>query len=96
MTDGRDGERPRRPRTGVGAIPRRTGRRDGAGLEPGRQHGRARRTNVLFDADLPDGPRRLVATILPTMDIQINPITAEAAVRGLAERYGCRCRTYVG
>lgn len=48
----------------------------------------ARRTNVLFDADLPDGPRRLVATILPTTDIQINPITAEAAVRGLAERSG--------
>jgi aminoglycoside phosphotransferase (APT) family kinase protein len=48
----------------------------------------ARRGNVLFDAV--DGERRvgLVATILPTSDIQINPIDAEAEVRSLAEAHG--------
>lgn len=48
----------------------------------------ARRGNVLFDAE--DGTRtlRLVATILPTSEIEINPITAEAAIRTLVERHG--------
>lgn len=48
----------------------------------------ARRANVLFDAV--EGERRagLVATILPTRDIQINPISAEAEVRSLAEAAG--------
>jgi aminoglycoside phosphotransferase (APT) family kinase protein len=65
----------------------------------------ARRGNILFDAD--DGERtlRLVATVLPTSEIEINPITAEAAVRTLAERHGvpvphiyavCTDPTYVG
>lgn len=48
----------------------------------------ARRANVLFDAEGPDRALRLVATILPTAEIEINPITAEAAVRALAERHG--------
>jgi aminoglycoside phosphotransferase (APT) family kinase protein len=48
----------------------------------------ARRGNILFDAD--DGERtlHLVATVLPTSEIQINPITAEAAVRTVAELHG--------
>jgi aminoglycoside phosphotransferase (APT) family kinase protein len=48
----------------------------------------ARRGNLLFDAELPGRTLRLVATILPTAAIEINPITAEAAVRSLAERHG--------
>ncbi|MGH9214220.1 MAG: phosphotransferase family protein [Acidimicrobiales bacterium] len=48
----------------------------------------ARRANVLFDAQGPRRTLRLVATILPTAEIQINPITAEAAVRTLAEEHG--------
>jgi aminoglycoside phosphotransferase (APT) family kinase protein len=48
----------------------------------------ARRANVLFDADDGDRSRPLVATILPTSEIELNPITAEAAVRDLAERHG--------
>jgi aminoglycoside phosphotransferase (APT) family kinase protein len=43
---------------------------------------------VLFDAEGPSRALRLVATILPTAEIEINPITAEVAVRRLAERYG--------
>ncbi|HKA03461.1 MAG TPA: phosphotransferase family protein [Acidimicrobiales bacterium] len=48
----------------------------------------ARRANVLFDAH--DGERllRLVATVLPTSEIEINPIAAEAAVRTVAEQHG--------
>jgi aminoglycoside phosphotransferase (APT) family kinase protein len=48
----------------------------------------ARRTNVLFDAETPSRMLRLVATILPTAEIQLNPMTAEAGVRALAERHG--------
>jgi aminoglycoside phosphotransferase (APT) family kinase protein len=47
----------------------------------------ARRGNVLFDAESPGRSLRLVATILPTAAIEINPITAEAAVRSLAEEH---------
>jgi aminoglycoside phosphotransferase (APT) family kinase protein len=65
----------------------------------------ARRGNLLFDAERPCRTLRLVATILPTAAIEINPITAEAAVRGLAERHGvpvphihavCTDRGFVG
>ena len=48
----------------------------------------ARRGNVLFDATSEKQTLRLVATILPTADIEINPITAEAGVRTLAEEHG--------
>ena len=48
----------------------------------------ARRGNVLFDAEGPSRKLRLAATILPTAEIEINPITAEAAVRSLAEEHG--------
>jgi aminoglycoside phosphotransferase (APT) family kinase protein len=48
----------------------------------------ARRGNVLFDAVAEDRTVGLVATILPTSEIMINPITAEAEVRNLAERNG--------
>ena len=65
----------------------------------------ARRSNVLFDAD--DGQRvlGLVATILPTSEIQLNPMGAEAAMRGLARKAGvpvplvyatCLDESYVG
>jgi aminoglycoside phosphotransferase (APT) family kinase protein len=43
---------------------------------------------VLFDADGPGHSLRLVATILPTAAIELNPITAEAAIRNLAEEHG--------
>jgi aminoglycoside phosphotransferase (APT) family kinase protein len=65
----------------------------------------ARRANVLFDATIPGRTLRLAATILPTAEIQINPITAEAGVRDLAERHGvpvphihavCTDPSYVG
>ena len=65
----------------------------------------ARRANVLFDASDGEATLRLVATILPTSEIEINPITAEAAVRALAERHGvpvphvhavCTDASYVG
>ncbi len=65
----------------------------------------ARRGNVLFDAANGDSTLHLVATILPTADIQINPITAEAGVRLVAEEYGvpaphvhavCTDASYVG
>lgn len=48
----------------------------------------ARRGNVLFDAVAGDRRSGLVATILPTAEIQINPLTAEVAVRSLAEEAG--------
>ena len=48
----------------------------------------ARRGNILFDAVTPDRTLGLVATIIPTSDIIINPITAEADVRLLAEGAG--------
>ncbi len=65
----------------------------------------ARRGNVLFNAH--DGERtlRLAATIVPTSEIELNPIMAEAAVRDLAERHGvpvphihatCTDPSYVG
>ena len=65
----------------------------------------ARRRNVLFDADDDGTPLRLAATILPTSEIELNPIAAEAAVRDLAERHGvptphiyatCTDPSYVG
>jgi aminoglycoside phosphotransferase (APT) family kinase protein len=43
---------------------------------------------VLFDAEGTDRTLRLVATILPTAEIEINPITAEAGVRTVAEQHG--------
>jgi aminoglycoside phosphotransferase (APT) family kinase protein len=43
---------------------------------------------VLFDAEAGDRTLRLVATILPTAAIELNPIAAEAAVRNLAEAHG--------
>lgn len=48
----------------------------------------ARRGNILFDAVTPTRRVGLVATIIPTSDIVINPITAEADVRALAEQGG--------
>ena len=65
----------------------------------------ARRGNVLFDAEGESRTMSLVATILPTAEIEINPITAEAAVRSLAEEHGvpvphihavCTDASYVG
>lgn len=48
----------------------------------------ARRGNILFDATSGEKTLHLVATILPTAEIQINPITAEAGVRIVAEEHG--------
>lgn len=48
----------------------------------------ARRANVAFDASDGGNTVALVATILPTSEIELNPITAEAGVRDLAERNG--------
>lgn len=49
----------------------------------------ARRANLAFDATRQGGaPRRLVATIVPTAAIQINPVDAEAGVRSLARAHG--------
>ncbi len=48
----------------------------------------ARRRNILFDAHDGDSTLHLVATILPTSEIELNPVTAEAAVRDLAEEHG--------
>jgi aminoglycoside phosphotransferase (APT) family kinase protein len=65
----------------------------------------ARRANVLFDAHDGDETIGLVATIIPTSEIEINPITAEAALRSLAEAHGvpvphihavCTNPSYVG
>jgi aminoglycoside phosphotransferase (APT) family kinase protein len=67
----------------------------------------ARRRNVAFDAESASAGRTssLVATILPTAAIEINPITAEAGVRRLAAAHGvpvphvhdvCTDAAYVG
>jgi aminoglycoside phosphotransferase (APT) family kinase protein len=65
----------------------------------------ARRGNILFDAQDGDRTLGLVATIIPTSDIEISPITAEAAIRDLAEQHGvpvphihatCTDPSYVG
>jgi aminoglycoside phosphotransferase (APT) family kinase protein len=48
----------------------------------------ARRINGLFTARMPSGPKELAATIIPNPDIEINPISVEAAVRTLAEGRG--------
>jgi aminoglycoside phosphotransferase (APT) family kinase protein len=48
----------------------------------------ARRSNVLFDADDGEHGLSLVATILPSREIELNPIGAEAAIRALAEQGG--------
>ena len=65
----------------------------------------ARRGNILFDAHDGDRTLGLVATIIPTSDIEISPITAEAAIRDLAEQNGvpvphihatCTDTSYVG
>ena len=65
----------------------------------------ARRGNILFDAHDGDRTLGLVATIIPTSEIEINPITAEAAIRDLAEQHGvpvphihavCTDPSYVG
>jgi aminoglycoside phosphotransferase (APT) family kinase protein len=48
----------------------------------------ARRTNVAFAAEGPGRTLSLVATILPTAEIELNPIAAEAGVRSLAEAHG--------
>jgi len=65
----------------------------------------ARRANVLFDVHDGDRLLHLVATVLPTTEIELNPIDAEAAVRTVAERHGvpvprihavCNDPSYVG
>jgi aminoglycoside phosphotransferase (APT) family kinase protein len=66
----------------------------------------ARRDNVAFDAASDTGRSlSLVATILPTAAIEINPLTAEAGVRRLAAAHGvpvphvhevCTDPSYVG
>jgi aminoglycoside phosphotransferase (APT) family kinase protein len=48
----------------------------------------ARRTNVAFDAHHGSRTRRLVATIVPTAAIEVNPVDAEAALRNLAGEHG--------
>ncbi len=48
----------------------------------------ARRRNLLFDAVGPNGVERLVATALPTAEIQLVDVTTEAAVRELAADAG--------
>jgi aminoglycoside phosphotransferase (APT) family kinase protein len=48
----------------------------------------ARRANVAFDADHGNGPVPLVATIVPTAAMQMNPVHAEVAVRTLARESG--------
>lgn len=48
----------------------------------------ARRSNVLFDAVDGDKLHRLVATITPTAEIQLNSMTTEANLRILAEEAG--------
>lgn len=56
----------------------------------------ARRTNVLVDASGPEGPLHLVATILPTREIEVNPMEAEVAVRTLALGHGVPVPPVVG
>jgi aminoglycoside phosphotransferase (APT) family kinase protein len=48
----------------------------------------ARRANIAFDADRGDGTVPMVATVVPTAAIQINPVPAEVAVRTLARQRG--------
>ena len=48
----------------------------------------ARRINALFTAIVDGEPQRLAATVLPTMDIELNPIDVEAATRTLARANG--------
>ena len=68
----------------------------------------ARRANVAFDASTDHPGRRLlrlVATILLTSAIELNPIRAQAAIRNLAAEHGvpvpkvyaaCEDSSYVG
>jgi aminoglycoside phosphotransferase (APT) family kinase protein len=56
----------------------------------------ARRANVAFDAVDGDDRHRLVATILPSASIQLNPIDAEAGVRALARKAGVPVPPIVG
>ncbi len=65
----------------------------------------ARRRNLLFDAVSADGIERLVATALPTADIELVDVGTEAAVRELAAEAGvatprirgvCTDTTYLG
>ncbi|HMC38595.1 MAG TPA: phosphotransferase family protein [Acidimicrobiales bacterium] len=56
----------------------------------------ARRANVAFDADDGRLVHPLVATIVPTAAIQLNPIGAEAAVRTLARDHGVPVPEVVG
>jgi aminoglycoside phosphotransferase (APT) family kinase protein len=65
----------------------------------------ARRNNVLFDVDDGGQVLGLVATIMPTSQIQLNPMGAEAAMRDLARKAGvpvprvyatCLDSSYVG
>ena len=46
----------------------------------------ARRRNLLFDAVSDEGVERLVATALPTADIELVDVGTEAAVRELPPR----------
>ena len=48
----------------------------------------ARRRNILFVAERGDGPEALVATIIPTADVQIQPISVEAGNLRLGHRVG--------
>lgn len=49
----------------------------------------ARRANLAFDAEVAgEPPRRLVATIVPSAAVQLNPVAAEVAVRALARASG--------
>jgi aminoglycoside phosphotransferase (APT) family kinase protein len=48
----------------------------------------ARRRNVLFTAEGPSGAHALVATIIPTADVQIQPIAVEAGNLRLAREVG--------
>jgi aminoglycoside phosphotransferase (APT) family kinase protein len=56
----------------------------------------ARRANVAFDADDGQAVRGLVATIVPSAAIQLNPVDAEAEVRGLARDHGVPVPEVVG
>jgi len=48
----------------------------------------ARRRNVLFTAESPSGRQGLVATIIPTADVQIQPISVEAGNLRLGREVG--------
>ena len=57
----------------------------------------ARRMNALFDAVYPDGTTEsLAVTAIPSIEIQILPVTAEAAVRTLAADAGVPTPRIVG